>query len=228
MPPRALLLDFYGTLVEEDGDAIVRICSRIAAASPLGETPATVAAYWGPLFGRLCAESYGPAFRTQRQLLRASLEDVLQHFQCPLGAGALCSILEEYWVHPTLFPETRAVLAQCNLPICLVSNIDQADLQAALEHTGLQFPMAVTSADCRAYKPRAEMFQAALAALGLPPHEVLHVGDSLGSDVRGARALGIPTLWINRRGKPLPAGDGAPDYVAADLNGLLDILRRDG
>jgi 2-haloacid dehalogenase/putative hydrolase of the HAD superfamily len=110
------------------------------------------------------------------------------------------------------------------LPICLVSNIDNAELDSALRYNKLHFDLIVTSEDCRAYKPRREMFEKALLLLGLSREEVLHVGDSLGSDVRGAKAWGIPVLWLNRKNRPIPTGASAPDYITADLEGLLNIL----
>lgn len=133
-------------------------------------------------------------------------------------------LLYAYWSQPTLFSESREVLARCNLPICLVSNIDNAELDSALRYNKLHFDLIVTSEDCRAYKPRREMFEKALLLLGLSREEVLHVGDSLGSDVRGAKAWGIPVLWLNRKNRPIPTGASAPDYITADLEGLLNIL----
>jgi 2-haloacid dehalogenase len=95
-----------------------------------------------------------------------------------------------------------------------------------LPNHDLHFDRIVTSQDCRAYKPRPEMFERALTWLGLLPGQVLHAGDSLGSDVRGARAMGIPVLWINRKGRQDPGGECALDYVATDLTGLLDVLEQ--
>ena len=50
------------------------------------------------------------------------------------------------------------------------------------------------------------MFELALRGTGLGPEEVVHVGDSVNSDVRGAGALGIKALWLNRFGKEVPDG----------------------
>ena len=224
-PPRALLLDFYGTIVEEDTIPIRRICERIAETSPSGVEPAEVGSYWGRVFSQMCFQSWGKAFQLQKELERLSLEQVLEHFESNLDGDALSETLYEYWSHPTLFPESRPVLAQCRVPICLVSNIDNAELKSALEHNDLHFDWIVTSEDCRAYKPRGEMFHQALSLLGLSPREVLHVGDSLGSDVRGAKSAGIPVLWVNRQNRETPGGAEAPDYVSADLRGLLPVLR---
>jgi 2-haloalkanoic acid dehalogenase type II len=223
--PRALLLDFYGTIVKEDTVPIRKICERIAEASSSAVKPAEVGSYWGRVFSQMCFQSYGKAFQLQKELERLSLKHVLQHFESDLDGEALSETLYEYWSHPTLFPESTQVLAQCKIPICLVSNIDNAELKSALKHNGLYFDQVVTSEDCRAYKPRGEMFHEALSLLGLSAGEVLHVGDSLGSDVRGARSQGIPVLWVNRRNRQAPCGEEAPDYVSADLWGLMKVLR---
>jgi 2-haloacid dehalogenase/putative hydrolase of the HAD superfamily len=219
--PRALLLDFYGTVVQDDDEPLAEICRRVAAASPYAVTAREVGAYWSRSFAAWCARSHGPTFRTQRAIERLSLREVLEHFSGALDAEALSSSLYEYWVRPPLWPESVDGLSQCDVPLCLVSNIDDADLQTALVHNELIFEHVVTSEGCQAYKPRREMFERALKVLGLPPAEVLHVGDSLGSDVRGARQAGMPVLWINRRGRTLPDGAPAPDYVGTDLSSLL-------
>jgi 2-haloacid dehalogenase/putative hydrolase of the HAD superfamily len=222
--PGALLLDFYGTIVEEDDGLIAEICAQIAEASPQRVRPADIGAHWARAFGQLCAQSYGPAFRPQKELELLSLQRVLQHFECGLDPKVISQPIYAYWRHPTLFPETKTVLDRCALPVCLVSNIDNTELQSALQATSLRFDRVVTSDDCRAYKPRSEMFERALSLLGVPREAALFVGDSLGSDVRGARSAGIRVAWVNRKGRPTPVGADVPDYVWADLTGLLEVL----
>jgi putative hydrolase of the HAD superfamily len=81
-------------------------------------------------------------------------------------------------------------------------------------------------------KPRAEIFEAVLAELGVAPEETLHVGDSLSADIGGAAPLGIRTAWITRRiadrEAALRGHEGpSPDCVIADLSeieGLLDAF----
>ena len=55
--------------------------------------------------------------------------------------------------------------------------------------------------------------------------EVLMVGDSLTSDMRGGLQAGIPCCWYNPKGLPLPEGM-ALDYVIHDLNQVEEILSR--
>jgi len=223
--PGAILLDFYGTVVEEDGAQIEQVCHEIARASSKSATPEEVKSYWGRIFGEMFLQSYGVAFQRERDLEQASLQKVVMHFDADLDSERLCLIVYDYWTRPVIFPESRDVLAKCNIPVCLVSNVDNADLASALRHNGLSFDLIVTSEDCRAYKPRPEPFEEALSMLGLSGEEVLHVGDSLGSDVRGAKALGIPVLWINRKEREIPAGYQQPDYVSSDLTGVLELVR---
>jgi len=105
---------------------------------------------------------------------------------------------------------------------------DNADLASALKHVRMSFDHVVTSEDCRAYKPRPEPFQRALRLLGLEAHEVLHVGDSVSGDVAGAKAMGMPALWINPKARPAPVGSAAPDYTAPSLAGLVEVIQGRG
>jgi 2-haloalkanoic acid dehalogenase type II len=222
--PQAILLDFYGTVVDEDDAAVRQICRQIVAASPLSITAAQVGSWWTRAFRAQCAASHGSAFRRQRDLERLSLQQVLAQAEADLDAEALSQPVYAYWTRPEPLPESRRVIERCPVPICLVSNIDTADLQQALAYVGLRFANIVTSEDCRAYKPHPAPFQRALSLLGLPPSRVLHVGDSWGSDVAGAQAAGIPVLWINRRQRPIPDGGSPPTFMAADLSELLEIV----
>ena len=221
--PCALLLDFYGTVVEEDDEPIGAICGQIAGTSALGVSASEVGAYWSEVFARMCCDSEGDTFQPQREIEKLSLEHILRRFQSDLDADELSHCLYNYWSYPTILPVAKAVLAQCGMPVCLVSNIDNADLESALRHCELSFDFVVTSEDCRAYKPRGQVFERALTLLNRSAAEVLHVGDSWTSDVSGAKSNGIRALWINRKNRRPPEGQVA-DYVSTDLGGLLDIL----
>ncbi len=221
--PKAILLDFYGTVVREDTAVLLSICEEVVRVAVSDLSVEDAATYWWKQFPKLIERSNGGTFLSQVEIEILSLERVLEHFQVELDARELLGPVFEYWKNPTLWPEAREVLAECEVPVCLVSNIDNFELSAALAKLDLHFDMVVTSEECRAYKPHPAPFLRALELLGLEPYEVLHVGDSLGSDVRGAQALGIPAMWINRNGRGLPDGY-SPEYVSPDLRGLLGNL----
>ena len=221
----ALLLDFYGTLVDEDDAIVARIAAQVASASPRRPSPREVSHVWSTSFAALCADAHGASFRTQRDVELASLGALLARFECALDPVALSQELFAYWARPSPRPGAERFLAEIDLPICLVSNIDRADLDAALASLGWSFERVITSEACRAYKPRPEMFRAALSALGRRVDEVLHVGDSIGSDLRGAGAAGIAAAWLNPNGRALPDGVAEPRHVAKTLADLQRWLR---
>lgn len=50
------------------------------------------------------------------------------------------------------------------------------------------------------------MFELALKTTGFKASEVIHIGDSLNSDVYGASNVGIRAILLNRFGKIIPDG----------------------
>jgi 2-haloacid dehalogenase/putative hydrolase of the HAD superfamily len=221
--PRAVLLDFYGTVVEEDVECVHEACVAIAKAAETPTVPEEVGRYWQERFNVLCFESIGPTFRSEYEIEVLSIEHVLRQFRVPLNARELAEPLFKVWRRPRILPHSREAIAAIPVPVCLVSNVDNPQLAEALEFNSLSFDLIVTSEDCRAYKPHPEMFLRALEMLGMTPGEVLHVGDSLTSDVQGAQALGIPAMWINRDGRDLPEGV-KPEYEARDLREVMRLF----
>ena len=108
--------------------------------------------------------------------------------------------------------------------MAVLSNADDDFLTSFLQRTGLDFETVVSSEAVRSYKPRATIFRALCDALGLPPGEVLYVGDSPIADLLGARAAGLAVAWVNRAGAKLPDRVPEPDLEIRDLTGLLDVL----
>ena len=222
--PEAILLDFYGTLVEEDERPIVEVLKEIARKAQGGVSLDDLLSEWWSTFSGICLESFGDTFLLERAIERKTFDLVLDKYRVALDKPSVLDNMYDHWRMPPIFPETKEVLAQCDLPVCIVSNIDNDAIQGAMKMHGLVFEHVVTSEDLRSYKPRPELFVKALEILGREPSNVLHVGDSLFSDVRGAKNMGIPVLWIDNRGKKLSPNDPQPDYSSKDLLGLLDIL----
>jgi 2-haloacid dehalogenase/putative hydrolase of the HAD superfamily len=219
MDYKAVLLDYYGTLVEEDDAELDKIIRFVAAHSPHAPSTEQVGRRWWQLMGTMCSEAHGPAFVLERKIEVESLRQVLHEFDVPSSADELVKPIFAHWQRPAAYADAIAFLGQLRAPLCIVSNVDDADLHSAMSQQGWTFAHVVTSEQCRAYKPRPEMFQCALQILGLQPRDVLHVGDSASSDIAGARGMGIDVAWINRHGKPAPAT--APTYAVTDLCQLL-------
>ena len=126
------------------------------------------------------------------------------------------------------FPDTvrslRALKSRYKLAV--ISNVDDrlfADTAAQLE---VPFDDIVTAQQAGAYKPDRKVFEYALSKLGVPPEKILHVAQSLYHDIAPARALGLATVWVNRRhgrkgSGATPPATATPDLEVPDLDTLV-------
>lgn len=220
--PRAILLDFYSTVVHTDPTPLDRICEHIAQAA--GVTAHEVSERWGRVFIDMCSASHGEAFRQEWVLGGVSLTETAKQYGVDFNGEARYEELRSYWTQPPVYPDTCEFLKACPVSVCLVSNVDNREFDLALKHSRLHFDFIVTSEDCRAYKPQPVMFKRALSLLDLPSEAVVHIGDSFIADGKGAQSLGIPFIWLNREEKPLPAEDVEPKWICRDLNEVAQIL----
>ena len=213
---KAIFMDFYGTIVYEDGEVVKRI-SQMIYETGNAQSASQVDVYWWKRFKTLFENSYGETFKTQRELETQSLMDTRAHFGSSEDGEKLSKEMFEYWMRPPIFEESKQFFQECTLPIYIVSNIDRADVLAAIKYHGLSPQGVFTSEDAKSYKPRTEIFELALRMSGLKANEVLHIGDSLSSDIKGAGLAGIKAIWINREGKEITE-------VVTDVGNLMEVL----
>lgn len=143
-----------------------------------------------------------PAFNAEYQL---RLGDTIEF--CPRALETVCAL--------------RGRVVQC-----AVTNGTKVAQDKKLARSGLEklldpiFISEVVGAE----KPSKDFFAPVFAALdGVKPEEMLIVGDSLTSDIRGGVNAGIQTCWYN------PAGHAAPpelriDYTIRDIAEVLPIV----
>lgn len=220
---KALFLDFYGTVVHEDDDIIPVICNEIKESSKIECDWKDISRYWWNVFSKMFSESYGDNFITQRELGLISLRETIVHFHSNVNGDMIIEKQFSHWQKPNIFSDSKPFIEAMDLPIYILSNIDSNDIHSAIEYHNLRVDDVITSEDVRSYKPRSEMFQEALKRYGLTVDEVLHIGDSLTSDIRGAQNVGIKAIWINRKGKPMP-DDISPDHTIANFEELEELL----
>lgn len=91
------------------------------------------------------------------------------------------------------------------------------------------FTCCFISGEIGAAKPSPAFFSAAMERLSaffpqpLLPEEVMIVGDSLTSDIKGGRDCGMRTCLYNPKGKPVPERDG-PDVSVRSLAEVENVL----
>ena len=107
-----------------------------------------------------------------------------------------------------------------------VTNGTRIAQERKLEKSGLGklFDGVFISELVGAEKPSPAFFDYVFDHIGpVDRSEVLIVGDSLTSDMRGGLQAGIPCCWYNPRNLPRPEGMEL-DYIIRDLNQVEDIL----
>lgn len=216
---KAVFIDFYGTVVHEDGEVIKKVSQEIFDTGKVKDK-SEIGSYWWNEFQEGFNNAYGDNFETQRELEYQSLKKTIQYFSSSADAKTLSDLIFAHWIKPPIFEETKQFFEKCPVPIYVVSNIDRDDVLKAIEFHGLKPDGVFTSEDAKSYKPRKELFEFALSNTGLSAEQVVHIGDSLSSDVKGASAIGINTIWINRSGREVPEGVNA-------VGNLLEVYNTD-
>jgi len=206
-PIRAVTFDVGGTLVE--------------VWPSVGHVYAEVAAQHGVkgLSARLLNRRFAAAWRVAKQFRHsragwAGLVDATFHglTDRPPSRSFFPELYARFaapdvWrVFDDVVPTLDALAAR-GLKLGVISNWDER-LRPLLEQLKLasHFEAIVVSREVRASKPSRAIFKHAVRMLGLPPEAVLHVGDSLSMDVRGARAAGLSALLLKRAAAGARAG----------------------
>ena len=119
----------------------------------------------------------------------------------------------------TLAPRYDLYLATNGTPVVQAGRIQSAGIAP-------YFKDIFISERLGANKPSPAFFQACFAAIpNFDPAAALVVGDSLTSDIRGARNVGLRSCWYNLEDLP-SRPDIVPDYTIHALEELPPLLER--
>ena len=216
-PIEAITLDAAGTLIHV-AEPVADTYARIATASGARLAARTLESAFREEFRRMPAMAFpersGAArLEAERAWWRQLVARVVER------AGGVCDFetyfdaLYRHYAHAgawRVYEDVPAMLDAARargLRLAVVSNFDSR-LVDILHGLGIaeRFDAIVYSTACGSAKPDAGIFAQALADLEASPRSVLHAGDDLEADYRGARAAGLAALLVKRRGSP-PAGD---------------------
>lgn len=135
-----------------------------------------------------------------------TLNGLLQKMNIHLTAVELDE-LTWLWYQPILdigrmeagLAEMLEELQESGIKLGIVSNtfISAHCLDRQLKLAGVlhYFPVRIYSSDVRYQKPHKQIFLMALQALGVSPQHTVFVGDLLSNDIKGARRVGMRTVW---------------------------------
>src|SRR5215213_9400068 len=116
---KALLLDFYGTLVVDDDRLSFEIAQAIVDASPVALDVKRVGETLYGHMERLCDGVTAQTFRTLRQIEIDSLTLLLDQCQTRIDLSVMTNRLFAYWQAPDVWPDAQEFiqsLQQTSLP----------------------------------------------------------------------------------------------------------------
>lgn len=129
------------------------------------------------------------------------------------------------------FPDTVPVLETLkkNFNLAVISNIDDALFAFSAGHLRVEFDWIITAEQVKSYKPSRRIFKYAIEKIGFPPSRILHIAQSIYHDIIPAKAMGLSTIWVNRRKEQEGFGATRPascdsDLEVPDLKSLVSYM----
>ena len=220
-PPKAVLFDVYGTLLD-----VYSVGLRAEQMFPgAGERLARAWRDKQIEYSRLVSMS--GRYRPFWQLTRDALQVVAATLRLPLDDAGADSLMNEYR-HLSAFPENRGVLqtlAGRGIRAGVLSNGDPDMLDVTLRSAGLidLIDPILSVHATRRYKTDPAAYAIGPVALGLPASEILFVSSNCW-DAIGATWYGFTTLWINRADAPMERLGIEPTRVGHSLRDVLEFF----
>lgn len=231
-PPRALLFDVFGTVVDWRG-SIIRELQRRGQSKGLRADWSAFADAW--------RRGYHPAMQRVRSgdlawqsidaLHRMILDGLLRDFGLRLSEGEKRD-LNNAWHRLRPWPDSVKGLTRLKrrFVIGTLSNGNVALLVDMAKNAGLPWDCVLSADLFHHFKPDPEVYLGAAALLGLAPRDVMLVAAHK-ADLAAARTCGLRTAFVRR---PLEHGPQSTPDLADDrrctLNAsdFLDLARQLG
>jgi 2-haloacid dehalogenase len=215
----ALTFDVYGTLIDwENGIA--------GWLRPFADVPddALLESY-----ARHEAELEAGPYLPYRELLAEAMRRVGRDFGFEPSEAQAAAFGASVGVWPA-FSDSAAALAalERRFRLGVITNCDDDLFAQSNRRLGVEFDWVITAQQAGGYKPRRENFELAFERIDVPRERILHVAQSLFHDHAPAKALGMTTVWIDRRqGREgfgaTPPAEASPDLTVPDMRTFAQL-----
>ena len=212
-----LIFDADHTVIDFDADERRAFRAAFAAAG-MDADPDMVETCWA-----FSARNWGelglndvhlPELRARyHALYHTHVRDIMRFADAQYGLGAGRAQAEKVFsealsrpAHPVEGAVETLTALRNKYRLCIATNGLAAMQAGRLSELAPLFERVFVSEEMGVVKPDPAFFAQMLRALGTTADRCLMIGDSLSSDIAGAAAAGMDSVWFNRRGAPLPAG----------------------
>ncbi len=215
MAERWATFDCYGTLVDWNGGIGTEL-ERLFGVEQRGR----LLERYHELEREIQAETPEASYR---RVLTLALERLSREEGIALPDGeadALARSLPDWPVFGDVRPGLERARSR-GWKLAILSNTDRDLVEASMSSIGVPFELAVVAGEIGSYKPAHRHWEVFCETMSADPDRHVHVAQSLYHDIAPASELGLPSIWINRRGEP---DDPRATRTLADLAGLADTL----
>jgi 2-haloacid dehalogenase len=224
----ALTFDCYGTLIDWEAGISATLGGMLSKHAVVPDVEDLLQRY----AGHEAALEAGP-YRRYHEILAEAARRVGRAYgvePSPDEVGAFAASVGEW----PAFPDSAAALAGLaeRYRLGVITNCDDDLFAASNRRLGVTFDWIVTAEQAGSYKPDPRNFELAFARMDVPRERILHVAQSLFHDHVPAKALGLTTVWIDRRRDrqgfgATPPAEATPDLVLPDMASLAAAVLTD-
>ena len=228
---KALLLDLDGTLLDHRAAADAAAAAWAATLLPPGRCPDDLPARWAALEEHHVSRAERGEISWQQQrrerlrelFLLLELEQAADDEELDAHFARFLSHYETSWTPYADVADAFAAWRQAGLRIAVLTNgvgeQQWRKLRALGVDADVEFVVALD--DLGVGKPDPRVYAEACRRFGLPPAEVVYVGDDVVRDAVGATACGLTGVWLDRFDSEVPSG---VDVVVRELSEVLRLL----
>jgi 2-haloacid dehalogenase len=189
-----LTFDCYGTLIDWESGIAAAVRMQLGDAVAGVSDEDIVAA-----FAAVEHEAEVP-YKSYREVLALSLRGIGERLGIAVSDAQATGFGSSVGQWPA-FPDSGDALRrlQERFKLAVITNCDDDLFGQSERRLGVSFDYVITAQQARSYKPDHANFLLAFERIDEPRERILHVAQSLFHDHVPAKALGMTSVWIDRR-----------------------------
>lgn len=194
--PKAVFLDYTGTILQTDSEDLRRLAQRMT----MGDFRSSqeVAAWWFETLRAMEESAYQKAYEPEEKLCLKILEKAANEKGLKEDLLQLQQLQISYWMYAPLYSDVKRFFEQCPLPIYIISNNSASYIRVCLRRNNLHVNDIISSDQVKAYKPHRELYDRALRTARVKAEEAICIGDSM-VDMIGASSVGMKPILLDRK-----------------------------
>ncbi|HCV54706.1 MAG: HAD family hydrolase [Galactobacillus timonensis] len=193
---KAVFLDYTGTILQTSGPDIEEMMERFTKGASFASQQEAVR-WWFSELGVMEEHAYQENFVPEEELCMRILEKAVREKGLKEDLLQMQRLNVSFWMYAPLYSDVRYFFEQCTNPIYIITNNSEEYVKICLRRNGLHANAVISADSVRAYKPRRELFEKALATAAVEGHDGIMIGDST-RDMEGASSVGMNCILLDR------------------------------